>query len=51
MNKSLLTAITILCSLFFTNCKPDSSKRLMTEVEEMEGVPMETLNDENWKNY
>jgi len=51
MNKSLLTAITILCSLFFTNCTPDSSKRLMTEVEEMEGVPMETLNDENWKNY
>jgi len=23
----------------------------MSEVEEMEGVPMETLNDENWKNY
>ena len=49
MNKYLLMATTILCSLFFTNCKPDS--KLMSEVEKMEGVPMETLNDENWKNY
>ena len=51
MIKYLLIATTIVCSLFFTNCKSDSPKNLMSEVKKMEGVPMETLNDENWENY
>ncbi len=44
-------ATTIVCSLSFTKCTPDYPKQLKSKVEEMERISLETLNDENWKNY